>query len=94
MDALVETRRGMGEAPYDEPDCFIGGRRSGGKLSDPNSSRTGNLIRISKSTKRKVFDTVSGTDVGKNEKGEVALHGQTVSAWTTAIPGTPLKSGG
>ena len=41
-----------------------------------------------------VFNAMTGADIETNEKGEVAVHGQTVYCWTTAIPGTPLKEGG
>lgn len=37
---------------------------------------------------------MNGPDVEMSEKGEVALHGQTVFNWTTAIPGAPLSEGG
>jgi len=37
---------------------------------------------------------MSGLEVDKNERGDLALHGQTYFAWTTAIPGGPLKNGG
>jgi len=33
-----------------------------------------------------VREALKGDDVQKNEKGEVKLHGMTVSAWTTKIP--------
>ena len=36
----------------------------------------------------------NGTDVEINENGEVAVHGQTVFGWATAIPGAPLRNGG
>jgi len=42
--------------------------------------------------KRKVFDAMEIDDIEMNEKGEVALHGQTVANWTTAIPSEPLGS--
>lgn len=51
-------------------------------------------LTLSKATKREVFDALSGPDVEKRKDGKVALHGQTLAAWTTAIPGAPLKSGG
>lgn len=37
---------------------------------------------------------MSGPEVEKNEKGEVALHGHTVFCWTSAVPGAPMKEGG
>ncbi len=33
-------------------------------------------------------------DVEWNERGELAVHGQTSSAWTTAMTRAPLKNGG
>ncbi|KAK4690954.1 hypothetical protein P7C71_g5944, partial [Lecanoromycetidae sp. Uapishka_2] len=47
-----------------------------------------------KDTKKRVFEAMDGSDVETNENGELALHGQTFFAWTTAVPGAPLKSGG
>lgn len=51
-------------------------------------------LTLCKSAKREVFNALSGPDVEKNKDGEVALHGETLTAWTSAIPGAPLKSGG
>jgi len=35
----------------------------------------------------KMFDeAISADDVPKNEKGEVAVHGNTFSVWTTKVP--------
>jgi len=31
-------------------------------------------------------DAINAPDVETNEKGEVAVHGQTVSIWSTKIP--------
>ncbi|CAF9924564.1 MAG: hypothetical protein HETSPECPRED_005598 [Heterodermia speciosa] len=45
-------------------------------------------------TRRKVFEALEGPDVEKIEKGEVALHGHTTWAFSSAIPGAPLKEGG
>lgn len=45
-------------------------------------------------TKSKVFEALKGSDVERNEDGKVALHGHTIWAFTTAIPGAPLKEGG
>jgi hypothetical protein len=45
-------------------------------------------------TKKKVFEVMAGPDVETNENGEVAFHGRTYSAWTTAVDGAPLKNGG
>ncbi|KAK3167943.1 hypothetical protein OEA41_004389 [Lepraria neglecta] len=39
-------------------------------------------------------EAMAGAYVDKNERGELPLHGQTHFAWTTAIPGAPLKEGG
>ncbi|KAL9067211.1 MAG: hypothetical protein Q9161_007011 [Pseudevernia consocians] len=47
-----------------------------------------------KDTKKKVLEATGAADVEKNENGELELHGRTYSAWSTAIPGAPLKSGG
>ena len=44
--------------------------------------------------KSKVFEAMAGDDAETNDKGEIALHGRTIAAWTTAIPGAPLRSGG
>ncbi|KAF6227315.1 hypothetical protein HO133_008758 [Letharia lupina] len=45
-------------------------------------------------TKRRVLEATGAADVGKNENGELELHGRTYFAWSTAVPGAPLKSGG
>ena len=37
---------------------------------------------------------MEGDDVETNDIGEIALHGHTFSAWTTAIPGDTLRNGG
>ncbi len=42
----------------------------------------------------KVFAAMSGSEVEKNEKGEVAVHGRTIFCWTSSVPGAPLKEGG
>ncbi|MCJ1373466.1 hypothetical protein MMC20_004694 [Loxospora ochrophaea] len=54
----------------------------------------GRLMVPTQTVKRKVFEAMEEDDVEMNEKGEVALHGQTVFYWTTAVPTAPLKSGG
>lgn len=51
------------------------------------------LISV-QSVKGRVFEALGGEDVERNERGEVALHGCTVWAWTTSIPGAPLREGG
>jgi hypothetical protein len=44
---------------------------------------------------RKAFDdALDAKDVQTDEQGRVAVHGYTVFAWTTRIPGSPLRSGG
>lgn len=43
--------------------------------------------------RRRFEDAMAGSDAEKNERGEIPLHGQTYLAWTTAIPGAPLKEG-
>ncbi len=45
----------------------------------------------SKSIKRQIFEALNSGSVEMSGNGEVALHGQTLSAWTTAIPGISLK---
>ena len=40
-----------------------------------------------------MYEAMTGDDAEKNEAGELALHGRTISAWTMAIPGAPLKGG-
>lgn len=47
-----------------------------------------------KDTKKKLLEAAGAADVEKNENGELELHIRTYSAWSTAIPGAPLKSGG
>ncbi|MCJ1340466.1 hypothetical protein MMC09_005762 [Bachmanniomyces sp. S44760] len=43
--------------------------------------------------RREVFEAMDAEDVETNEKGEIALHGHIVLAWTTAVPLGPLGSG-
>jgi hypothetical protein len=45
-------------------------------------------------TKKVVIDALGSDDVETNERGEISLHGQTVFAWTSAIPSAPLNSDG
>jgi len=47
-----------------------------------------------KNVKKQVLEALEGDDVEQNKQGEVALHGKAVWAWTTAIPGAPLREGG
>ncbi len=47
-----------------------------------------------KNVKHRVLEALEGVDVERNKQGEVALHGHAVWAWTTSIPGVPLKEGG
>ncbi len=35
--------------------------------------------------KKRVFEAIEGSDVERNEKGEVTLHGCTFFAWATRI---------
>lgn len=39
-----------------------------------------------------VMNALDGAET--NEKGEIAVHGNTYFAWASAIPGAPLRSGG
>jgi len=43
-------------------------------------------------TRKVFFDALEAKDVETDEHGRVAVHGHTVFAWTTSIPGEPLKS--
>lgn len=51
-------------------------------------------LTFPKDTRKKVLEAMEAADVKKNENGELELHGRTYFAWTTAVPGMPLKSGG
>lgn len=44
--------------------------------------------------RKKVLEVTGAADVEKNENGGLELHGRTYFAWSTAIPGAPLKCGG
>ncbi|KAL8971504.1 MAG: hypothetical protein Q9183_001030 [Haloplaca sp. 2 TL-2023] len=44
--------------------------------------------------KEKVFAALNAPDAEKNGAGELLLHGRSVYAWTSAVPGAPLKNGG
>ena len=43
--------------------------------------------------KKTFFDAINADDVEVDQDGKVALHGHTFFAWTTRIPGEPLRSG-
>ena len=45
-------------------------------------------------TRKAFFEALNASDVQTDEQGRVAVHGRTVFAWTTRIPGEPLRSGG
>ena len=45
-------------------------------------------------TRNVFFAALDEKDVQADEHGRVAVHGKTVFAWTTRIPGGPLRSGG
>ena len=51
------------------------------------------MLTVLKDAKQRAFAAMDGDDVETNEKGEVAVQGQTLAYWTTAIPSAPLKSG-
>ena len=44
--------------------------------------------------KKKVLEATGAANIEKNENGELELHGRTYFAWSSAVPGAPLKSGG
>jgi hypothetical protein len=44
--------------------------------------------------KKTYDDAVNAAETVTDEQGRVAVHGRTYFAWTTRIPGEPLKSGG
>ncbi|KAL8943650.1 MAG: hypothetical protein Q9216_000938 [Gyalolechia sp. 2 TL-2023] len=46
------------------------------------------------SVKDKVYAAMSASHVKRNGNGDLPLHGRVVYAWTSAIPGAPLKNGG
>jgi hypothetical protein len=52
------------------------------------------VLRNLQKTKKVVIDALGSDDVETNERGEISLHGQTVFAWTSAIPSAPLNSDG
>ncbi|KAL8723644.1 MAG: hypothetical protein Q9225_000087 [Loekoesia sp. 1 TL-2023] len=41
-----------------------------------------------------VFAAITSPDVERNDNGELPLHGRVVYAWTSSVPGAPLKNGG
>lgn len=45
-------------------------------------------------TKKAFDEALDAEGVQTDEQGRVAVHGHTVFAWTTTIPGAPLRSGG
>lgn len=56
--------------------------------------RQNSRLTFRKKTKKKVLEATEAAEVKKNQNGELELHGRTYFAWTTAVPGVPLKSGG
>ncbi|KAI4169130.1 MAG: hypothetical protein LQ343_005924 [Gyalolechia ehrenbergii] len=46
------------------------------------------------SVKDKIFAAMNASSVEKNGNGDLPLHGRVFYAWTSAIPGAPLKNGG
>ena len=40
------------------------------------------------------WDAIDSKDTGTDDQGRVAVHGRTFLAWTSKIPGEPLRSGG
>ena len=44
--------------------------------------------------KKKFYDAINSEETVTDNQGRVAVHGRTYFAWTTRIPGEPLKSGG
>jgi len=44
--------------------------------------------------KKTLFDALNSEETQTDEQGRVAVHGKTFFAWTSRIPGEPLKSGG
>lgn len=84
----------MGEVSHAEPHGCTGRSTIGGNVIQPDIFVVVVRLTLSKDIKRDVFAALAGSDVEKNEADEVALHGETVSAWTSAIPGAPLKNAG
>ena len=74
--------------------CIRRGRASGELiLCYPHILKSQGLIQ-GKETKKKVLDAIGAARVEKDENGKVELHGRTYLAWTSAVPGAPLQSGG
>ena len=44
--------------------------------------------------KNEFFDAINAEGTVVDEHGRVAVHGRTLFAWTSRIPGEPLQSGG
>ena len=44
--------------------------------------------------KKNVLEATGVADAKKSENGSLELHGRTYFAWSSAVPGAPLKSGG
>ena len=51
-------------------------------------------LRHGKDVKRQFDEAMAVSDTHKNEHGEFPVHGRTYIAWTTAVPGAPLREGG
>lgn len=52
------------------------------------------LNRRPQSVEDTVFAAMSTSSVERNDDGCLPLHGRIVYAWTSAVPGAPLKNGG
>ena len=44
--------------------------------------------------RKQFFEAINADDTAVDGDGRVLLHGRTVCAWTSRIPGEPLRSGG
>ena len=55
-----------------------------------------NFYRLTseKDMEKKVLEATRVADAEEYENGSLELHGRTYFAWSTAVPGAPLRSGG
>ena len=83
----------MGKVPQSESDRRLGrGGACGGVFVLQRVRESANTEQ--QKVKEKVFAVLNAPDAEKNGAGELLLHGRGVYAWTTAVPGAPLKNGG
>ena len=58
-------------------------------ISNPLQSQSLRDSLRTQTLQNTVQQAITGDDVEKNDRGELSIHGQTMLAWTSAVPGGP-----